>query len=56
MVPNGAVEADASKVDASPAPPLVTWNDAVGAWSGEKAIPTGKVPTGIGAPTCSTQL
>jgi hypothetical protein len=29
----------------------VIWNDAVGAWSGEKAIPTGKVPTGIGAPT-----
>ena len=50
IVPTGVVEADPSNLVAAPELATAAENDAVGAWSGVIAIPSGWVPTVISVP------
>src|SRR5580704_15811831 len=51
MAPKGADEAAASKVVADPGAAAPVLNEAVGAWSGVTATPSGATPTGTVATT-----
>ncbi len=49
-MPTGALDAEALKVVGEPDAAGVTVNEAVGAWSGVMATPSGAVPTVMGVP------